>query len=162
MVEVQPTLLHLLGEFRQALIQCRPVTQGLQTYGAPLFQRLVQIEHALIVHVVIHIQIHPRGLVVQEEPPCLRDAETVGLGIHHDDTDGERCFQQALHGIVRESRLLADLLTRDSVGRLVDQLQDAPLHHDPCRLEHHRPPGNDLCIALSLPSRLLFCCINFL
>ena len=162
MVEVQPALLRLWGQLRQTFIQRRPVAQGLQTYGPSLLQRLVEIEHTLIVHIMVHVDIHPRGLVVQEKPSCLCDTETLTLGIHHDDADGKRGFQQALQGIVGEVGLFADLPKGKSVVRLVDQFHDAPLHHDPCRLEHHRPPGDDLCIALSLPCRLQLFCIYFL
>ena len=82
----------------------------LQTRRTALTQRLLQMEQALIVHVVVEVHIHPRAGIRQEKPARLRQRKAglltislpfggVGGGFYQHRSDGERSFHQHLHGI---------------------------------------------------------------
>ena len=155
MVEAEPALPHLLGQLRQGLIHCGPVAKVAQSLGPAALERLAQAEPAFVVDILVEVDVDPHGGVVDEEPSCLRDGEAFGLRVDEDDANGQRGLGEAAHGIVRQLGALADLLARQPLGGVAQQVQDAPLQHQPCRLEHRGPPGDELGEPLRLAGRQL-------
>ena len=135
-----------------------------QTCRTALTQRLFQMEHTLIVHVVIEIHIHPRTGIRQEEPARLRQRKAglltisllfggVGGGFYQHRPDGERGFHQHLHGIHRETCLAGYLGYRHTVITVTQQVEDTEFHHQPRGLEDDGRPSYPLCFGLSLAGR---------
>ena len=131
MVEAEPALLHLVGQTRQSLINRGPVAEMLQSLGLAVQQRLFQPEPSFVVHIVIEVYIDSGGRIVQQEPSHLGNRKAVGLCVHQNRTDAKRCLGQALHGIIRKSCLLHNLLARQSLVGIAQQVEDTELHHQP-------------------------------
>ena len=161
MVEAEPAFLHLVGQARQSLINCGPVTEMLQSLGLAIQQRLFQPEPSFVVHIVIEVYIDSGGRIVQQEPSHLGNHETVGLCVHQNRTDAKRCLGQAFHCIVGESRLLHNLLTRQTIVRIAQQVEDTELQHQSGSLEHNGAPCYKLSHTLGIPSAYLFLSVFF-
>ena len=129
MVEAKPTLLYLFRQLRQTFIDGRPVTEMLQSGRTAFPESLLQMKPSLVVHVVVEVEVYACGRVVQQEPPRLREGETVCVLVYQNGTDAQRCLQKAFHGIVGEVSLRHDLLTCHAVFRVANQVQYSKLHH---------------------------------
>ena len=162
MIKAEPALLHLWGQTGEAFIHRRPVSEMSQSFRFAVLQRLLQMEPTFVVHIVVEVDIHPRGGIVQQKPARLRQRETVRLWVYQYRSDTERGFQETLHGIVRQTRLSHNLLSRQSLVSIPQQVEDAPFHHQSRRLEHHGSPGNELRQPLCVPRTQLFLGIFFL
>ena len=128
-VEAEPALLHLWGQRRQSFIDRRPRPEVLQSLGLAVLQGLLQMEPAFVVHVVVEVDVHARGRIVQEEPARLRQRVPIRLRVSQDGADAERSLQQTLHGVVRQTSLLTDVLPCQTLVGIAQHVEDAPFHH---------------------------------
>ena len=128
-----------------------------QSDRSSLLQCLLQIVHSLVVHIVVEVHIHPRGLVVDQEPAGLGQREALRILIDEYRTDCERSLHQHLHDINRQSRLLSHLTDRQPFIAVAQQVENTKLQHQPRCLKHHWRPGYPLCSGLSLAGREMLC-----
>ena len=156
MVESKPTFLHLRGQARKTLVDGGPVAEMAQTFRASVAKALLQSEPPLIVHVVVKVDIHACGRVVQQKPSCLRQRETVGRRFDNQYAGSQRGLRQAFHGIVRQATAVADLSPRGPTVLITDEIQDAESQHQARHLENGGPPGDELSQPLCLTGRKLF------
>ena len=145
MVEPKPTLLHLLWQLGETLVDRWPRTEMFQSLWLTITQRFLKMEPALVVDVVVEVDVYAGGSVGGQKPAGLCQRIAVGGGVDDDDSDGERGFQQTLDGIVRISCLRTNLCTSKPVLGVAYHIEDTPFQHDDaCGLEHGRSPGDEL------------------
>ena len=114
------------------------------------------MEQAFVVHIVVEVEVHAGGTIVQQEPARLRECEAVCLWVDQYRAYTERGLQKALHGIVGVARLRAYLLSRQSLVGIAQQVEDAPFHHQSRSLEDDWSPGDELRQPLCLAGTQLF------
>lgn len=126
-----------------------------QSNGLALLQRLIKVEPALVVDVMVEIDVHTCGGVVEQKPTCLRKRITVGIGRHQHSTYRERGFEQALGGIVTQMALTGNLLPRQALVVVTQQFENAIFQHETGSLEDGRSPRYELGQSLCLTRRQL-------
>ena len=114
-VEAEPALLHLWGQTRKPLVDRGPRAEVLQALGPSVLQRFLQMEPSFVVHVVVEVDVHACGRIVQKEPARLRQRVPIRLRVSQDGADAEGSLQQTLHGVVRQTSLLTDVLPCQSL-----------------------------------------------
>ena len=87
------------------------------------------MEPTFVVHIVVEVDVHTCGRVVDQEPTCLRQRIAVGLRIHEDRADAQRSLQQTFHSIITQFGFLADLLTRQTLIGIAQEVENTPFQH---------------------------------
>ena len=161
MVETKPAFLHLLWQLGETLVNRWPRTEMLQALWLTMTQRLLKVEPAFVVDVVVEVDVYTRGSVGGQKPTSLGQRIAVGGRVNEEYPDGERSFQQTLDGIIGISCLRTNIFTCEPVVRVAYHIEDTPFQHDACGLEHGRSPGDELRQPLRVECRQRLFAIPF-
>ena len=133
-----------------------------QAGGLALTQGLFKVEPSFVVHVVVEVDVHPRGRVVDQKPARLGQGEALGVLVHQHRAYTQRCFHQHLYGVDRQAGLRGHFADGHALIAVAQQVENAQLQHQARSLEHNRSPGYPLCPCLSLAGRQVLFRICFL
>ena len=120
---------------REAFVDGRPAAEMLQTSGTAFLQSFFEMEPTFVVDIMVEVDVDADGGVCEQKPTCLRQGETVGLGIHQHEADAERAFHQHLHCVGREACFFNDFGLGQTLFVVAQHVQDAELDHQSTHLE---------------------------
>ena len=133
----------------------------LQPGRTTLFQGLLEPEPAFIVDIMVEIEVNAGGRVGEETPARLTERVAVSVGVDKHSADAKAGLEHDLDGIGAETRGLHNLVLRQTLVIVAQEVEDAELFHQTADLKDDGAEGYPLGFFLGLSGSESFAAVDF-